>query len=76
LRARGAGRILNVTSTAAYEPTPLLAACGASKASIVNFSEALTPSRDRRPDLQRAHAFVGRGDASFGGRNANAPQIG
>jgi len=41
MKARGAGRILNVASTAAYQPTPFLAAYGASKAFVLNFSEAL-----------------------------------
>jgi short-subunit dehydrogenase len=41
MRRRGSGRILNVASTAAYQPTPFFAAYGASKAFILNFSEAL-----------------------------------
>jgi short-subunit dehydrogenase len=41
MKARGAGRILNVASTAAYQPTPFFAAYGASKAFVLNFSEAL-----------------------------------
>jgi len=35
------GRILNVASTAAYQPTPYFASYGASKSYILNFSEAL-----------------------------------
>ncbi|TVR60371.1 MAG: SDR family oxidoreductase [Gemmatimonadales bacterium] len=38
---RGAGRILNVASTAAFQPGPLLAVYYASKAYVVSFSEAL-----------------------------------
>lgn len=41
MKRRGAGRILNVASTAAYQPTPYFAAYGAAKAFVLNFSEAL-----------------------------------
>jgi len=41
MKHRGAGHILNVASTAAYQPTPFFAAYGASKAFVLNFSEAL-----------------------------------
>ncbi len=41
MKARGQGRILNVASTAAYQPTPFFAAYGASKAYVLSFSEAL-----------------------------------
>lgn len=41
MKERGSGRILNVASTAAYQPTPFFAAYGASKAFVLNFSEAL-----------------------------------
>jgi short-subunit dehydrogenase len=41
MKRRGSGRILNVASTAAYQPTPFFAAYGASKAFVLNFSEAL-----------------------------------
>jgi len=41
MKARRSGRILNVASTAAYQPTPFFAAYGASKAFVLNFSEAL-----------------------------------
>ncbi len=41
MKARKSGRILNVASTAAYQPTPFFAAYGASKAYVLNFSEAL-----------------------------------
>jgi len=37
----GRGGILNVASTAAYQPLPFFAAYGASKAFVLNFSEAL-----------------------------------
>lgn len=41
MRVRGKGRILNIASTAAYQPTPYFAAYGASKSFVLNFSEAL-----------------------------------
>ncbi|WP_394831601.1 SDR family oxidoreductase [Pendulispora rubella] len=41
MKARTSGRILNIASTAAYQPTPFFAAYGASKAYVLNFSEAL-----------------------------------
>lgn len=41
MKERRSGRILNVASTAAYQPTPFFAAYGASKAFVLNFSEAL-----------------------------------
>ena len=39
---RGSGRILNVGSTAAFVPGPLMAMYYASKAFVVSFSEALS----------------------------------
>jgi short-subunit dehydrogenase len=39
--ARGSGRILNVASTAAFQPGPLMAVYYASKAYVLSFSEAL-----------------------------------
>ena len=41
MKERRSGRILNVSSTAAYQPTPFFAAYGASKTFVLNFSEAL-----------------------------------
>jgi short-subunit dehydrogenase len=41
MRARGAGEILNVSSTTAFYPTPYFAAYGASKAFILNLTHAL-----------------------------------
>jgi short-subunit dehydrogenase len=40
--ARRSGRILNVASTAAFQPGPLMAVYYASKAYVLSFSEALT----------------------------------
>ena len=41
MKRRRSGRILNIASAAAYQPTPYFAAYGASKAFVLNFSEAL-----------------------------------
>lgn len=41
MRERGRGRILNVASTAAFQPGPLAAVYYASKAYVLSFSEAL-----------------------------------
>ena len=41
MKQRGRGYILNVASGAAYQPMPRIAAYGASKAYVLNFSEAL-----------------------------------
>lgn len=42
MRARGHGRVLNVASTAGFQPGPFMATYYASKAFVVNFSEALS----------------------------------
>lgn len=39
--ARGAGAVLNVASTAAFQPDPYMATYGATKAFVLSFSEAL-----------------------------------
>jgi short-subunit dehydrogenase len=41
MRQRGRGRILNVASTAAFQPGPLMAVYYATKAYVLSFSEAL-----------------------------------
>lgn len=41
MRTRRTGHILNVASTAAYQPVPYFAAYAASKSYVLNFSEAL-----------------------------------
>lgn len=41
MRARGRGRILNVASTAAFQPGPFMAVYYATKAFVLSFSEAL-----------------------------------
>lgn len=41
MKKRKEGKILNIASTAAYQPTPYFAAYGASKSYVLNFSEAI-----------------------------------
>lgn len=41
LTIRSQGRIINVASTVAYQPTPFLAVYGAAKAFVLSFSQAL-----------------------------------
>ena len=45
--SRGRGRILNVASTAAFQPGPMMAAYYASKAYVLSFSEALANELER-----------------------------
>lgn len=42
MQQRGSGSILNVASTAGFQPDPNFAVYGASKAFVINFSEALS----------------------------------
>ncbi|NDD95765.1 MAG: SDR family NAD(P)-dependent oxidoreductase [Betaproteobacteria bacterium] len=39
MKQRGDGRILNIASTAAFQPTPYFAAYGASKSFVLSFSD-------------------------------------
>lgn len=41
MRARGEGGVINISSTAAFQPVPFMATYGASKAFVLSFSEAL-----------------------------------
>ena len=45
--ARNRGGIINVASTAAYQPTPYMATYGASKAFVMSFSAALASELDK-----------------------------
>jgi len=46
MKTRGRGQILNVASTAAFQPGPLMAVYYASKAYVLSFSEALSNELD------------------------------
>ncbi|HYW72295.1 MAG TPA: SDR family oxidoreductase [Pyrinomonadaceae bacterium] len=47
MRERGAGSIINVASTAGFQPVPFMATYGATKAFVLSFSEAL--AEENRP---------------------------
>jgi short-subunit dehydrogenase len=83
--ARGHGAILNVASTAAFQPVPYMATYGATKAFVLSFSEALwAESRDRGgdADVRIVCLCPGGTDTSFDfgagaasrGRFENTPQ--
>jgi len=46
MRSRGSGRILNVASTAAFQPGPFMAVYYATKAYVLSFSEAIANELD------------------------------
>ena len=62
------GRVLNVASTAAFQPGPLMAVYYASKAYVLSFSEALSnePSRACVPARPGPASRIGRACASRG----------
>jgi short-subunit dehydrogenase len=74
--ARGGGSIINVASTAAFQPVPYMAVYGASKAFVLSFSEALWAEYRRQgirvlalcPGRTRTDFFkvVGTEEAGFG----------
>lgn len=79
--ARGGGGLINVASTAGFQPVPFMAVYGASKAFVLSFSEALTEEyrgRDLRvvtlcPGNTETpfHSTVGGEDVSFGKRRTS-----
>lgn len=66
--ARGQGRVLNLGSTAAFQPVPYSAVYGASKAFVLSFSQALWAElRDRGHDGVRVVCLCpGVTDTNFG----------
>lgn len=66
--ARGRGRVLNLGSTAAFQPVPYSAVYGASKAFVLSFSQALWAElRDRGHDDVRVVCLCpGVTDTNFG----------
>ncbi len=76
--ARRSGSIINVASTAAFQPTPYMAVYGASKAFVLSFSEALWAEYRSEgirvlalcPGATRTNFFnvVGTEDAAMGSR--------
>lgn len=73
MRARGQGAIINVASSAAFQPTPYLAVYGATKAFLLSFTEALAAECAGTgiqvlalcPGATRTEFFVNAGIADF-----------
>lgn len=62
--ARGRGAVLNVASTAAFQPVPWMAVYGATKAFVLSFSEALW-AETRGRGISVLAVCPGRTDTSF-----------
>ena len=72
--ARGRGGVLNVSSTAAFQPVPFMATYGATKAFVLSFSEALwaeNRSRDNK-DIRIVCLCPGGTDTAFDFGSAQA----
>lgn len=89
MRARGAGTIINVASTGAFQPTPKMAVYGATKAFVLSFTEAVWAEERKHgvrvlavcPGLTDTAFFEAAGDAavdaasgSFAVRFTRTPQ--
>jgi hypothetical protein len=85
LRAAGSGVLVNVASTAAYQPIPNMAVYGATKAFVLSFTEALWQESAGTglrvlclsPGATRTEFFevVGTEDAAAGTRMQSAPEV-
>jgi uncharacterized protein len=65
--SRGRGGVLNVSSTAAFQPIPFMATYGATKAFVQSFSEALwAENRERGNDVRIVCLCPGGTDTNFG----------
>ena len=64
MRARGAGTIINVASTAAFWPLPKMAVYGATKAFVLSFTEALW-AEERRHGVRVLAVCPGMTDTAF-----------
>lgn len=64
MRARGAGTIINVASTAAFQPLPKMAVYGATKAFVLSFTEALS-AEERNHGVRVLAVCPGLTDTSF-----------
>jgi len=74
--ARGAGGIINVASTAAFQPVPYMAVYGASKAFVLSFSEALWAENRARGVRVLALCPGNTATPFFGVVDASEPQVG
>jgi len=64
MRARGRGTIVNVASTAAFQPLPKMAVYGATKAFVLSFTEALW-AEERRHGIRVLAVCPGLTDTPF-----------
>ncbi len=64
MRAAGAGTIINVASTAAFQPLPKMAVYGATKAFVLSFTEALW-AEERRHGVRVLAVCPGMTDTPF-----------
>lgn len=64
MRARGRGAIINVASTAAFQPLPKMAVYGATKAFVLSFTEALW-AEERRHGIRVLAVCPGLTDTPF-----------
>jgi uncharacterized protein len=67
---RGAGSVINVASTAAFQPMPYFAVYAASKAFVLNFGEALW-AEHRQSGVRVVTVCSGPVDTAFHGRDRN-----
>ena len=80
---RGTGGVINVASTAAFQPVPYMAVYGASKAFVLSFSEALAEEFRGRgvrvlalcPGATRTNFFSVAGDGAQVGRFRTSAQV-
>ena len=80
MRARGAGTIINVASTAAFQPLPKMAVYGATKAFVMSFTEALWAEEHKHgvrvlavcPGVTDTPFFRAAGDAAVGAASRSA----
>jgi len=83
LLARGNGAIINIASTAAFQPLPYMAVYGASKAFVLSFSQALAEEYRERglrvlalcPGATETDFFTIAGEAASVGRRRTPEQV-
>ena len=80
MRARGKGAIVNIASTGAFQPLPMMAVYGASKAFVLSFTEALWAEERKHgvrvlavcPGLTDTPFFELAGEAAAGAASGSA----
>lgn len=83
MRARGRGTIVNVASTAAFQPLPQMAVYGASKAFVLSFTEAVWAEERKHgirvlavcPGLTDTPFFELAGEAAANAASVSAAQV-